>query len=417
MATGPYLTAGEAAEELGVSVRTIYAYVSRGLVRSEEVGGSRRSRRYRAEDVRVLKERKERRRDPEKATEGALDWGAPVMESAITLIEDGRLYYRGRDAIELSGRCTLEQVAELVWTGSIAGDGPERSIPESLSVSAGPSLKGILGSVRDEDPRWGAATGVLGAALQRAAMEDPSAYDLRPASVHRTGARMLRLLAGAATGREAVPGRTVARTLQERWVPDEEDAAALIDRALILCADHELNVSAFTARCVASAGATPYAAVIAGLAALSGVRHGDVSRRVEALLKEVEAADSAQAAISGRLGRGEGVPGFGHKLYPAGDPRAAALLEATAHAFPGSEAVELGDEMAQSATGLIGERPNIDFALAILSRALGLPSGGALILFSLGRTVGWVGHASEQYESGRLIRPRARYVGVQPDRT
>lgn len=410
----PYLSAQEAAEELGVSVRTLYAYVSRGLVRSEETGDSRRNRRYRAEDVQALKGRKERRRDPERATESALDWGTPVTESAITLIEDGRLYYRGRDAMELSRGCTLEEVAELIWTGNMPEAGAKEGIPDSLATSEGVFTQGVMRIIRDESLRREAPTSVMGTVLQRVAMEDPAAYDLRSVSVRRTGARILRLLAGAAAGREPEPGRTVASTLQEAWLPGQKEAAALIDRALVLCADHELNVSAFTARCVASAGATPYAAVIAGLCALSGVRHDDVSRRVEALLREIEASDSVRAALSDRLGRGEGIPGFGHQLYPEGDPRARVLLQATASGLPRSEATMLGERAQDSAYELIGERANVDFALAILSRALGLPVGGALMLFSIGRTVGWVGHVVEQYESGRLIRPRARYVGSQP---
>src|ERR671932_1283741 len=114
-----YLTAREAAEELGVSLKTLYAYVSRGLIRSEAIGGTRRNRRYRAEDVRRLKERKEQRRDPDRTTESALYWGSPVMESALTLITDGRMYYRGRDAITLSEDHSLEQVAQLIWKGSM----------------------------------------------------------------------------------------------------------------------------------------------------------------------------------------------------------------------------------------------------------------------------------------------------------
>src|SRR5215217_4554704 len=115
-----YLSAGRAAEELGVSVSTLYAYVSRGMVRSEAVEGKKRNRRYRAEDVRRLKERKERRRDPDGVVEGALRWGTPVMESGITLIDDGRLYYRGREVVNLAGKKSIEEVAALVWTGDEA---------------------------------------------------------------------------------------------------------------------------------------------------------------------------------------------------------------------------------------------------------------------------------------------------------
>jgi citrate synthase len=175
-----------------------------------------------------------------------------------------------------------------------------------------------------------------------------------------------------------------------------------------------LNVSSFTARCVASAGATPYAVVVAGLAALGGVKHGGNTERVEAFLAEADTAGDARSAIASRLRRGEVVPGFGHQLYPEGDPRGEALLAAVAAAYPDSAASKLAGETAEAASELMDERPNVDFALAILARALGLPPGGALMLFALGRTVGWVGHAIEQYETDKIIRPRARYVGEQP---
>jgi citrate synthase len=115
-----YLGAAQAAEELGVSQATLYAYVSRGMVRSEAVEGKRRNRRYRAEDIRRLKERKERRRDPDGVAEGALHWGTPVLESGITLVDEGRLYYRGRDVLDLAGNESIEEVAALIWTGDEA---------------------------------------------------------------------------------------------------------------------------------------------------------------------------------------------------------------------------------------------------------------------------------------------------------
>src|ERR671910_3716666 len=141
-----YLSAGRAAEELGVSLATLYAYVSRGMVRSEAVGGKRRNRRYRAEDVRRLKERKQRRRDPEGVVEGALHWGTPVLESAITMIDGGGLYYRGRDVAALAGQKSIEEVAALIWTGDEAMalalfppemSGPTRRISDVVDSVAG----------------------------------------------------------------------------------------------------------------------------------------------------------------------------------------------------------------------------------------------------------------------------------------
>lgn len=402
---------------MGVSLQTLYAYVSRGLVRSEAVGGRRRVRRYRAEDVRRLKERKEQRRNPDRATEGALDWGTPVLESAITLIFEGRMYYRGHDAVALSEHHTLEQVAELVWTGSMT-EGDHGRLPELFRASAGievvPERLGLEGR---REPGLGSPMETFGMALQGAAAEDPAAYDLRSAAVARTGARILRLLVAAATGGGRGAEDTVAQVLQRCWAPGEVGATALLDRALVLCADHELNVSSFTARCVASAGASPYAVVVAGLAALGGVKHGGNTRRVEAFLAEAEAIGGAKKVIASRLRRGEALPGFGHQLYPGGDPRCEALLAAVAAAYPDSEAFKLADEAVEAASDLMDERPNVDFALAVLARILGLPPGGALALFALGRTVGWIGHAIEQYQTDRIIRPRARYVGEQPTDT
>jgi citrate synthase len=381
-----YLDSGRAAEELGVSLATLYAYVSRGMVRSEAVEGKGRNRRYRAEDVRRLKERKERRRDPEGVVEGALHWGTPVLESAITMIDGGGLYF-----------------AALIWTGDETM-APALFPPEM----SGPTrrISDVVDSVAGLTP-----VEIFQVMLPVAAAEDPAAYDLRPGAVARTGARILRLMTDVAAG-ESAPG--LAATLQRGWSPDDPEAADLLGSALVFCVDHELPVSTFAGRCVASSEATPYAVVLAGLAALGGVKHGGEIELVEAFLREVDAAGDARGVISGRLRRGERIPGFGHSLYPEGDPRGAGLLRLTAGAYPESIAVTLSDSVAGEMLQLMGERPTVDFALATVARALELPPGGAVALFALGRTVGWIGHAIEQYRSGSLIRPRARYVGEQP---
>lgn len=400
MGEGRYLTAGRAAEELGVSLATLYAYVSRGMIRSEATGG--RSRRYRAEDVRRLKERKERRRDPDRVVEDALHWGTPVMESAITLITDDGLFYRGRDAVALASGSTIEEVAALIWTG-------DRSRGDRLFTSEPPELPARIGAMLGSGPPPIEAFQVL---LSLAGAEDPAAYDLRPAAVARTGARILRLMANVAAGEEA---RGIAETLGRGWKPGDPGTRALLQSALVLCADHELPVSTFVARCVASSEATPYAAVVAGLSAMGGAKHGGQVELVETFLREAETVGDARAVISGRLRRGERIPGFGHSLYPRGDPRGAELLRRTSAAYPDSSAGALS--VAGAVFELIGERPTVDFGLVTLARALGLPPGAAVTLFALGRTVGWIGHAIEQYEGGSLIRPRARYVGSQASDT
>jgi len=152
--------------------------------------------------------------------------------------------------------------------------------------------------------------------------------------------------------------------------------------------------------------------VVAGLAALRGARHGGLTERTGAFLEAVLSAPDLEAELAARLQRGEAFPGFGHPLYPHGDPRAKLLLELLANA--GSEAERAARPVAAAVAALTGRAPTIDWALAVLGRALALPPGGALALFALGRTLGWIAHAQEQYATGRIIRPRARYVGPMP---
>ena len=208
--------------------------------------------------------------------------------------------------------------------------------------------------------------------------------------------------------------RGISQQLQQGWIPDQPQAAALLNAALILCADHEFNVSSFTARCVASAGSMPYQVVLAGLAALQGVKHGRVTERVEAFWREAGTPAGVRASLANYLKRGETIPGFGHPLYPTGDPRGRLLLELTTTAYPASPAVALAQAIIAEAFDLIGEYPTLDFGLITLARALNLPPGGAITLFALGRTIGWIGHAIEQYQLDRMIRPRAQYRGRQP---
>jgi citrate synthase len=400
----PHLAADEAAKELGISLPTLYAYVSRGLIRSEAIGGSRRSRRYRADDVRVLKQRRELRRNPAKAIAGALHWGEPVMESAITLIANGHVYYRGQDAVALAMSRTVEEVAALIWTGDFGS-------AEKLFAGQ-PSLSRRYLTIRKHLSELPTPE-TFQVLLPLAAADDVSACDLRPAAVVQTGARILRLLCSVAIGTHS-DGKGLARTLQEGWAPVKPKAAQLINAALILCADHELNVSSFTARCVASAGSTPYGVVTGGLAALEGVKHGKATERVEAFLHEARTPAGVSQAMISRLRRGEKIPGFGHPLYPEGDPRGKVLLELVATMFPKSPVVAMAAAATEEAFKLMGERPTIDFGLVILARGLSLPPGGALTLFAIGRTIGWIGHAIEQYQKDRIIRPRARYIGELP---
>lgn len=393
-----WLTAEEAAKRLGISRATLYAYVSRRFVRSAPDPENPRSRRYAGEDVERLRDRGEERKDPAKAAARALHWGGPVLESAITLISGDHLYYRGLPVADLAREQSVEEVASLIWTGAIH-PGAFASTP--LHVIAGRSSDGL--------PFINRAVSILPVVAAR----DPLAYDLRPHAVAQTGWRILNLLASVAAETSELAD-TVDETLQKRWAPRARGARDLIRAALILCADHELNVSAFVARCVASAGSNPYAAVTAGLSAIEGNRHGGMTSRVERMLDELERAGDMRAAMAARMRRGETIYGFGHRLYSNGDPRAVALIQILAEHLPKSKELHLALRVAQAGEELLGEKPTIDFALVTLSLALKLEPGAALTLFALGRTIGWIGHAIEQYGRDEIIRPRARYSGPPP---
>lgn len=388
-----WITAAEAATLLGVTRPTLYAYVSRGFVRSQPVAGASRERLYAREDVARLRRRTEERRAPDKAAARALQWGMPILESAITLIDGERLYYRGIDAEALARRQTLEEVAALMWTGRTD------TAPDPLHVRI-PAVRADLSFV----PR--AQT-----LLVSAGARDPLAMDLRPLRVVRVGFGLLRLMTTAAIG--SSPGdATVHRALAAAWGVRGR-AADLIRAALVLCADHELNVSAFTARCAASSGTHPYGVVVAALSAFEGPRHGGAGRRVEAMLTAIHDERSVSRALAARVRRGDAIEGFGHPLYRHGDPRARVMLEMIDEA-PASAERRFIRDVVRAAEDITGDRPNIDFGLAAIARVLRLPEASSMALFAIGRTAGWIGQALEQYATGQLIRPRAKYVGARP---
>ncbi len=382
-----FIDADEAVERLGVRRATLYAYVSRGLVRAEPQADDPRRSRYAVEDIERLAAGRKRGRSPGKAAAATLDWGLPVLDSAITLIERGRLYYRGLDAVDLAEREGLEGTARLLWDcGSV--DPFSEPAPDAGAHPGGPDSL--------------VARCMARLALDGLAESETWARD--PRRRWTSAAQLLRRMTGAAIDRPPAAA-PIAGTLARHWRADP-DTTRLVRMALVLVADHELNASTFSTRVVASTGAALAAAVIGGLAALTGPRHGGMTLRVQALLEEIRGQRSVEAALARRLRRGDRLPGFGHPLYPVGDPRAAALLARTRLDPPTRETIA-------AAARLTGEAPNVDFALVALAHCHGLPADAPFILFLVGRTVGWLAHALEQQATGGLIRPRARYVGPE----
>ena len=379
-----WLEADQVLKRLGVRPQTLYAYVSRGRIEAAAHPHDPRRSLYRASDVAALAQKKARGRRAADVAAEAIAWGEPVLPSAITTVAGGRLWYRGRDAVRLAEEgLSLENIGRLLRGGHGAA---------------------LRSSRRPEPPIADSARARLFLTLAARAGREPPARGRAPLALAMEAADLLEAVVDAATG-QAGEGPAHAR-FAAAWGLDQA-GADLVRRTLVLLADHELNASTFAARVAASTGASLSAACLAGLSALSGPLHGGMAARVEAFVEEAERCDPDRA-VSARLARGASMPGFGHPLYPDGDPRAAALLAAFA---PSPLLADLR-AVTETTTGLA---PNIDFALVALAQTLKLPADAPFILFATARSTGWAAHAIEQLQTGRLIRPRARYVGVAPE--
>jgi citrate synthase len=379
---GKWLTRAEALRELGVRLQTLYAYASRGQIRvSSDPNNPRRSL-YRMEDIASLVAKRNRGRRPEAIAAGTIWLGEPIITTAISTIHRGRLYYRGRDAIQLSETATLEEAAAVLWDSPMA--------PRFDTIRLGPSGRSRLRARAFN-------------AIADAAADGAPTLGLASSVLHEEAASLIgRLVSafGASQGNEPVHVR-----LAKGWKL-EPACVDLIRRALVLLIDQELTNSVFAARVAASTGACLGACMLAGFGAASGPLHGGASIRVQGLLKEIDRT-SADEVVQRHLESGWPIPGFGHYMYPDGDPRASSLLAA----FEPRARLKRTIAKVSASTGLA---PTIDLALATLADRYKLPDDAPFSLFVIGRSVGWLAHSIEQVlaNPGAMIRPRARYVGT-----
>ncbi|MQQ10665.1 citrate synthase [Epibacterium sp. SM1979] len=359
------VSAKEACATAGISAATLYAYVSRGLVRTYPDPDDARRSRYDAHDVDALVARKKRPRTRSEIARSTIEWGEPILRSAVSQIRDGRLYYRKRDATTLAGTESFETVTSLL-TGT--GLDFDRSSAHPTHTPSSHPLDTIMMALVKE-------------AAKTSGRDGP-----------RRGARLINQVIAAGSGvaaRKDEPVHTqVARGLGAK--PSEQD---IIRRALILCADHELNPSCYAARVAASTGANLAASLLAGIAAFSGPRHGRMPDLCAAWLDSPDEPrlKTPEQSVP---------PGFEHRLYPQGDIRALDLLKEC----PAPEDWQKKADMVLQQTGA---HPNVTFALACMERRLNLSKGASCALFAIGRSVGWVAHVLEQRKVGPKIRPRA----------
>ncbi|MGJ7489607.1 citrate synthase family protein [Variovorax sp. ZT4R33] len=388
-----WISMDEACRLLGVQPQTVYAYVSRRKLEVMPDPADTRRSLYRAEDVAALARRKQAGRKHETLAANTLFGAEPSIPTALCAFFRGRPYYRGQDAVALARTATLEDAARLLW-------GAEQAIDFSSAASSAPGRAGKSGTGPGPGPgRLAAFTVLAGMAAEG----------------HSTRGRLTRVLHAEAQGlvgplASAFGARPGKQPLHLRFAQGWKQApevAELLRMAMVLLADHELTSSAFVARISASTGASLPACLLAGLTTLSGPLHGDASGRVQALFSEVERLGDDKV-VAHYLSTGSPFAGFGHHLYPDGDPRAAALLAL----FEPPKAIA---RFIQKVTALTGLQPNIDVALAALVAHYRLPADAAFGLFATARSVGLLAHSLEQLGVAQVIRPRGRYVGPMPD--
>ena len=395
-----WIGASEAAQRLGIKPASLYSYVSRGVLTPRRAPDGRASL-FDAAEVAGLA----RRGRPRRAPGGA----ELVIESELTEICDDHLWFRGHDAITLATSRSFEDVAGLLWTGSFcdpAAAGPWQATGEA--IAAGTAAQAALPPDTYPLERLQvivpavAATDRLRLHLDRPAVM-AAARGLIAAMVDCLPA------AGQATAADdSIAGRLAPKLCVR---PPADGLIVALRAALVLLADHELAASTLAARVAASVRAYPYAVVGTGLGAMSGALHGGAALGAEVLL--VSAADPADAprVVGELLRRGERIPGLGHFVYQAGDPRSVLLLDLIRKAAPDSGRLAVAEAVLTEARRRALPAPNVEFALAVLSTVAGMIPGAGEAIFAVARTAGWLAHALEEYARATPIRPRGVYTG------
>jgi citrate synthase len=398
------LTTAEAATRLGVKPATLYAYVSRGLLGRERSADGRTSTFDPAEVERLARPGR-----PRRGRRPATDL---VVHSSLTAIDGGLPWYRGLAVPDLAATRRFEEVAEWLWTGRFSGAGGAPWRAGAAALAGGRRAQAALPPAALPLER----IRVIAAAL---AAGDDLRLELHPAAVTAAGRALIAGLVDCLP-RLGQPGPRGAAGIAGRlWgglSPLEPEPALVgtLDTALVLLADHELAASTVAARVAASVRADPYAVASAGLAAVSGSLHGGASLGIEALLAEIDRPQQAATAVGERLRRGERLRGFGHRLYPDGDPRARFLLARLRAATAGSPRLQVVEALLEAASRRGLPAPNVDLALAALAHVAGMTRGAGEAIFAVARTAGWIAHALEEYARNTPIRPRAIYTGPRP---
>ncbi|MFI5613109.1 citrate/2-methylcitrate synthase [Amycolatopsis sp. NPDC051903] len=380
------LSIAEAADVLGVKQSTVYAYISRGLLKRHRLPRDRRSWLARSE-VEGFGQRKGTRtllRDDEPT--------AFTEVSEVARLDGDALLYRERDAVELARTASYEEVAELLWGQD------EAAAPRELE----PELVTAIRRLQDTMPETSLPLDRLKVTATLLGARDSFRYDLSVPSVLAAARTMAPAFVEALPqpGAECERGRPIAERLWGRLTaePALPERIAVLSAALVLLADHGLGPSTRAVREAAVRAADPYSAVLAGMSVASGLLlGGGSSLAVQAWLGDITSPASVSRVLEQRLLRGDRLSGFGQPRYRSHDPRAAELLRLLAEAPADPERLEI----VEAAIDLVRRRrdlePNAEFALGALCFVHGMAEGAGEAVFVIARTAGWIAHSLETY--------------------
>ena len=361
--------------------------------------------------------------------------GLADVVAASTALSDidgqaGRLFYRGYDIHQLAGAATFEEIAYLLQRGSP----PDAAELDSFwaEIVAGRTLGKLVAANLAEVSASQEPMEAMRTLVSLASADDPDKDSNAPDANSRKAARLTAqqpiLVAAydaARSGRDSPPadpelGIAANFLLQMRGVAPSAREAEILDTCLVLHADHTMNASTFAARVCAATLSDMHSAVVAAIGTLKGPLHGGANEQVMRGLEAIRAdsPDDPVAAVGRvvreRLGRGEKIMGFGHRVYKTEDPRATHLRQFSAElAETSGDAVyyRMSRKMEEVVAAEKGLYPNVDFYAATVYHYLDIPTDLFTPVFSVSRMTGWTAHVMEQHADNRLIRPDSEYIG------
>ena len=342
--------------------------------------------------------------------------------------EKGELIYQGVNIHDLATKSTFEEVVFLLWNGRLPKRGELDELKQSIAAAyeLPPEVIELIKGMTARVPKTADPMDRLRTVTSALAMFDPEARDLSRAASLRVATRLtarfptiVAAIERARNGQEIIspkPELNIATNflyMMKGEMPDEFDAHVL-DVALILQADHELNASTFTARVVAGTLADMYSAVTAALGALSGPLHGGANTAIMKILLEIGDIDRVEDYVKDALSKKKKIMGFGHAVYKTEDPRATHLRRFSKEMGERKGDTKWYDITAKLEAIMKREKnllPNVDAYSASTYYMMGIPLDQYTPIFAISRISGWTAHILEQYADNKLIRPRAEYVG------